>query len=153
MVAYTKSISNTVGFVGGKPAQPWGSSVTNATMVWGTNKWGNKLNFENFAVTKSISENLVLSGATFVKSIEHVLTAESLSLSESFIRDTERSISNSLDLTGDSSSQTLRDSEGYFYVFRRPTTNNETTVNSDYQSQSAGTASFTSASNPSTTWS
>lgn len=153
MTAFTKTISNTVGFVGGKPAQPWGSSVTNATMVWGTNKWGNKLHFENFLITHLISESLIVSGATFVKDIAHILPAESLSLSDAEFKETTRTISESLSLTGDSSSQTLQEPNGYYYVFRKPTTNNENTVQSQYSSLSASTTSFTSNAVTTTTWS
>lgn len=147
MVAYTQSISNRVGIVAGKPAQFWGS-----TMTWGTSNWGTKDDFLQIVVSKILTNALALNDPSLrfdvAKDIQNSLT-----LTDAQQLQVSRIISESLSIEGDCTNQSLRDGNGYLYVFTRPTTNNETTVNTAYSSQSASVTSFTSQSNTSTAWS
>jgi hypothetical protein len=146
---FTQTISNALTVFAGKVTQKWGATDN---MVWGTSMWGYKGDFSEIQVEKQITNSLTLADPAFVFSVEHLIS-ESLSIADAQTVSFEKLITESLTTTGDSSSQTLQDASGYFYVFTRPTTNNENTVNTSYSSQSAGTTSFTSLSNTSTSWS
>lgn len=147
MADHAQTIVNTIGLVAGKPAQFWGP-----TMTWGTSTWGNTADFLEIIVEKVLTNSLTLADPSLAFSVAKELF-ESLSLSDAVQKEVLRIIAESLSLTGDSSSQTLQDANNYFYVFRKPTTNNETTVNTSYSSQSASSISFTSQTNTSTVWS
>lgn len=147
MADHTITVRNSIGLVGGKPAQFWGP-----TMTWGTSTWGNKPDFFEMVVMKLIANALTLNDPAFAFSVLKDI-AESLALTDNQFKAMERLIAESLTLAGDSSSQTLQDRVGYFYVFPRPTTNNETRIETSYTSLSASSQSFTSQANTSTVWS
>jgi len=145
---FAQTILNVIGLFGGKPVQLWGP-----TMTWGTSTWGNKPDFSEVVIVKIISNSLSLPDIAFAFDVTKIIDAQLITFDSTVAKDTTRTINEAMSIVGDASSQSLQDPNGYFYVFKKPTTDNETTVNTEYTSQSAGSVSFTSQTNCSTVWS
>lgn len=147
MAAFTITVRNTIGLVGGKPAQFWGP-----TMTWGTSTWGNGANLKLKEVIKVLTNTLTLSDPTFVFSVAKIIQ-ETVTPSDFQSKEVGRSIFESLDIDAGPTIENLRDQNGYSYIFPKPTTNAELRVITPYSSLSAASPSFTSQARTSTIWS
>ena len=128
MADHTIAIANTMGIVGPGPTSKWGE------MVWGTDNWGSGSRDLSVAVEKLLTNAITPSDAIVAKEIMHVIT-------------------NTLSPTGDLSSQTLQDRNGYYYVFVRPSTNAEDRDASTFTAAAAASTTWTSAAVSAAVWS
>lgn len=147
MADFTITVRNTIGLVGGKPAQFWGP-----TMTWGTSTWGNAANFKLKEVIKVLTNTLTLNDPTLSFNVAKLIQ-ETVTPSDSQSKEVGRSIFESLDIDAGPTIENLKDQNGYSYIFPKPTDNAELRVITPYDSFSAATPSFTSQARASTTWS
>jgi hypothetical protein len=133
MADHTIAVTNAVNCFGPAPSTKWGTN-TPYTMTWGSSKWGEG------------TEDLIVS-------IEKILTAETLTLTDAFYKNPNKLIENSVTWSSETTLEALQSGNGYYYVFVGPTTDAESRTLSTYSSQAAGSTTYTSASVASTTWS
>lgn len=132
MADLTKTITNQINFFGPAPSTKWGVGF-NYTMTWGTSKWGEG------------TEDLITS-------VEKMIS-NSITPSDAFGKDVIKMISNSLSPTSETTYEDLQTSNGYFYVFVKPTTDAESRNLAAYTESTRPSASYTSAAVASTNWS
>lgn len=126
MASFTTSLSDSIRFL--TPATKWGSGPP--AMTWGTDKWGNGIGAGSFEIATramSFNQDSETLSDTFIAAPRAFFDAGSMSFSH-----------------GSDQSEILRDSSG-LYIIELPggATNDENAV----------IASYTTASNPSNTWS
>jgi hypothetical protein len=126
MADYNVTLSNTLNVFGGSPSSKWGD------MLWGEN-WGEG------------SEDLPVD-------IEKVLS-ESLSLDSSVSKEPEKVISEQVTVTSETTYEDLRDGNGYYYVFPKPTTDAEQRNLTTWTEATEDTETYTSQAATTTTWS
>lgn len=126
MADFTQSVTNSLEFTGLGPSSKWDS------MLWTTDKWDEGSQDFVQDVGKYITNSLT-SDTTISNSINKI-------------------IENSLTPTGDLSSETLTDGSGYNYIFPLPTTEGESRSSSTFSESTAASTSFTTGTNPSTSW-
>lgn len=128
MVAFTKTISNSVNVFGGSPSSKWGS------VTWGSFQWGEGTNNTLWDFNKLITNSQSFSDATY-KSFS-LLWSESLAVTENSYR------------------EELIDSAGYHYIFTGPAINAENRSDTGWTDTDAGdVATWTCQAAGSTTWS
>jgi hypothetical protein len=131
MADLTITITNSVSCFGLPEPNLWG------TLEWGlsstTNAWGYGNNSVGLSVEKLISE--------------------SQSLDTAVAKESELTVSSSLDVDSETGSETLTDGSGYSYVFPRPTTEAEERVIPVYAEGLEPSTIFTDTTEPSTSWS
>jgi hypothetical protein len=134
LAAFTKTISNSIVCLGNSPTTKWGSGVV-YVMTWGSSKWGEGTETLLIAFDKTLSETLTITDSLGGKEVGKAITLGEVT-------------------TGfEDTSETLQDRNGYFYVFPKPTTDNENRYNPSYTSGSVAAASWTSQSISAVTWS
>lgn len=125
MADYSKTCLNTIDALG--YGDNWGDYNWNAFV------WGDGTASLEILVTKVVDSSITPDTDT-VKTFSHV-------------------IDETLSITEDMNSETLQDSEGYYYVFPGNATNIENRVSSTYTSGTAGSTTWTSGTASSTSWS
>ena len=145
MTAYTQTIRNGVGVVGGGPASLWNAHL------WNAFKWGEGTLDIGQNVVKGVGSS-VSPISTVGKTVVHLIT-NSLTLSDALGRSLIKGLSNSIAASADMTSEALFDASGYRYMFPDRTAEGE---ERDFTSWSEGTVSastWTTAAAASTTWS
>ena len=146
MTAYTQTIRNGVGVVGGGPASLWNAHL------WNAFKWGEG--------TLDIGQNIVkgvgssLSPTTAVgKAVVHLLTGDSITLSATIGLAFIKGLSNSISVSGDMASEGLYDAAGYRYMFPDRTAEGEDRDFTTWTQGADATTAWATATAASTTWS
>ena len=129
MADFTKTITNSINCFGPAPSNKWNAHDWNA-FLWGE---GNTDHIVN--VGKVISNTLAMT--------------DSLSAENGFFR----TLNNTLTVTSDNSSEGLRDSDGYSYVFISNVTNAEQRTSASWTQGTRDTETWTSGTATSTAWS
>tara|TARA_R110000868_G_scaffold62962_3_gene189964 strand:- start:18810 stop:19253 length:444 start_codon:yes stop_codon:yes gene_type:complete len=131
----------------------FGPDVTTPSL-WGTFQWGGQWLYSSSGLTteteKLISNSLVPSSAeTFdvEKSIFEILLPDDV-----FTRETDRTISNTLDVVFDTSNEGLLSGD-WNYVFTRPSTNAENRTSAIFTEQTSPNTTWASGVATSTSWS
>ena len=109
----------------------------------GTNKWGVMLWSENWGSSQDVQVHV---SKTFSESI-------SLSDALSTIMNFNKTFSPTISLDGGPTNETLRDSNGYEYVFPSSTTNAEDRALTAYSEVAEPSTSYSSSTATSTSWS
>ena len=146
MTAYSITVSNRLNLL--QAASLW--NVYN----WNAFNWGYGTANLQHDVQHLISESLVsTSSAANHAWIANVSINETLVVSDEFPKEVIKGISETLTPTSDMSSETLQDSNGYYYVFASNAQNAEDRDIPSYASGSNPSASYTSAAVSATSWS
>lgn len=139
------TIEERIGVYGGQSTVRWNS------LVFGTDNWGWQGGL-SISVTKPISETITPSAALadfeVTKTIE-----ETLSTSDDNVVGVFKTINESLSVSSAMDKLKLRDSEGFYRVFRGNTTEGEEKVVSDYTETSDSSDTWSEVTTSSTTWS
>lgn len=145
MAAFSKTIRNGIGIVGGGPASLWNA------YNWGAFKWGEG--------TRDIGQNVVHGvGSSFSptssvgKAVRHLIS-EAFSTTSSVGLTFLKYLSGSLTFSGDMASEQLYDAAGYRYTFPDRTTEGESRTTITWTQGPLGSTTWTESSDPSTTWS
>jgi len=120
------TINNTVLIFGPEPSESWGG------MLWGTDKWA------------YASEDLPAA-------IGHVVD-ETQTIDSDIVKSASHQIAESLTVSSETTSETLQDGSGYYYVFPGGSTEAENRISTTWSALTYDTATFTTSSRPSTTW-
>ncbi len=126
MVDYAKTITNTFQVFGPGPTSLWG------TMVWGVDEWG---------------------GGNDQLASAHKILSESLSLSDSWIKDAVITRSDSLSITSSIPDLTSVDAAGYYHVFISNVTDAADRAITTWTDESDPSSDWSEVSEASTTWS
>lgn len=128
------TISNQINTFGPAPSTLWGANAP-TTMTWGSSKWGEG------------SADLV---ASYQKIFGQSITLDSaVALSATFYM----TLANALTTDSETTGEGLRTSNGWDYVFVKPTTDAELRNLTTFSSGTAAITTFTSGSVPVTVWS
>lgn len=133
MADFTITITNRLTCLGGARTQTWGSGGQ-FPMVWGTSLWG------DVAMITRVDKFVTITNSLTLDSGNASLNANKL-------------ISNSLAMTSDCVDMTVRDADGYYRTFTKPTLDSDERNNSDWSAGSDASGSYSTVSKPSTTWS
>lgn len=127
MADLTQTINESLNLFGGAPTNFWNS------YNWNAFKWGEGTNTQIVDTDNLILESETLSDVMYLAS-------------EPYIEETISS-------TGDTSSRTLQDGSGYYYIFPSGVTNADNQSLASFVSGTTPSGTWTSASAGSTTWS
>jgi hypothetical protein len=127
------SISNSLNLFGPAPSTKWGEGSP-YTMTWGTSKWGEGTEDLIVSVEKYLGNEITASDAYFKEAAHAVNFGE-------------------ISSTFEMSSESLLDGSGYYYVFRKPSTDAENQVITTYASGSVASVTWTSGTVSATSWS
>lgn len=132
MADLAKTISNSIVCLGPYQTQKWGGAVT-FPMVWGTSKWGERAMYTMLEMNVSVA-NTVTGGFSLSKHVNKLVSETVASAME----------------TG---SETLQTTNGYYYVFIRPSTDAENRSAVTYVASTGYSPTWTSLTVTTTTWS
>ncbi len=164
MAALSKTIKNGVGVVGGGPASLWNA------FNWNAFKWGEGSRDIGQNVVKGIaspvSPTTVMKGFSVLHQVSTPLTpvstvgfrvlhlvTETFSPTSTIGLTLRHRISESITVTGDMSSESLRDAAGYRYNFPDRTSEGESRSFATWSSATSSSSGWTTAAAASTTWS
>jgi hypothetical protein len=128
MADFTITVSNSINVFSLAPATEWNE------FNWGTGFWGygsNSIPFE----------------------VEKILTTEALTLLDAFSKEPEKVLENSISASFEMVSETLQDSQTFYEVFTRPTTEAENRSLTTFTEDSDTTTSWTEDDPPASSWS
>src|SRR3990167_1891097 len=128
MADLTQTLSENVNVFGVAPSNKWNE------YNWGSFLWGEGTNKVKTETDADISDSTT-------------------GISDAIRGNPDARISDEISPTSDLSSETLKDSEGYFYVFQSNTTEGEDRDIASYTSQAAGSTTYTSQAAASVIWS
>jgi hypothetical protein len=129
MADFTQTIVNSMAMLGMGPATRYSAAS------WGSGIWGEGSNDFIQKIGKFFGNSITV--------------GDSLSKQVNFMR----TFSNSMIVTVAAVQETLQDGSGYFYVFKRPSTDAEDRTNAVWVQQSGGAVSFTCVAGADTIWS
>lgn len=147
MTAYSVTISNQLRTFGEGPPSLWNS------YNWGSFKWGEGTATIPWTFIHLVdADDLQIATARYFQLVK-LLGAETISLDSLTNFFLVRLVTNTLTLASDSSTQYLRDGEGYYYVFPGGVTNADDRAVPSWSAGSAGSQTWTQGSASSTSWS
>lgn len=139
------TINERLGVYGGEPTVKWGS------LVFGTDNWAFQGNL-GLSVTKPINETLTPSAALADFEVTKIIE-ETLDTDDSIVLGATKIIQESLSVSSAMDKLKLKDSEGFYRIFRGNTTEGEEKVVSDYTETSDPSDTWSEVTTSSTTWS
>lgn len=145
VAAFTQTIRNGVGVVGGGPASLWNAHL------WGAFRWGEGTVDMGQQVRKLVTSSLAPTTATGVR--VQLRIAESITLDSAIGFGLRKLISETVAAAGDLSSQRLRDGAGYQYLFPDRTPEGESRSFAAWTAGAGATSTWSTATAASTAWS
>jgi hypothetical protein len=148
MADHNKTLSNSLNLFGGGGASLWNA------YNWGSFKWGEGTVAFPQDVLHLVSSSLApTSDASSLQPV-HYLDGGSFSFDTTPLkRGTRVLTSETLTLSGETTSEQLGDGSGYYYVYVSNTTNSEDKDETSWSGVAAGSASWTTATVTSVSWS
>lgn len=145
MAALSITIANHIGLFAMEPTSKWG------TLNWGNENWGTVVAGFPILVDKLIANSEALTTNLQFEFIKLITNSEPVT--STILIEYEKFYTDTFDLAGDLSSESLKDGSGYNYVFVKPTTEAENRDMSEYTQIADPGSSWTSLSAGSTIWS
>lgn len=145
MAAYSQTIRNGVGIVGGGPASLWNA------FNWGAFKWGEGTRDIGQNVVKGIT-NALTPATAHGFGVRHLIS-ESFTPAAGFGLTVRHLISESLTATGDMASERVYDGAGYQRNFPDRTPEGESRTFATWSTPASSVSGWSAAGGASTTWS
>ncbi len=146
MADHTKNVSNTVRIFGGGGASLWNA------YNWNAFNWGEGT-LEFVQSVQKVVQNSAVSTSTVAKEVLHYLDAQTVSLTDQYVKSPTILVSNSQSIAIDPTDETLQDGAGYTYIFTSNASNNEDRDPTTWTSASVSATSWSTVTVGSTTWS
>lgn len=149
MADFSQNVSNTVRAFGGGGASLWNA------YNWNAFNWGEGTVPFQFFVVHQFDSGGITAGSSYLGfSVQHSLDNQSVGSDTSITNESVFILgSNSITMGSETVGETLGDGSGYNYVFRSNTTDGENRFTPTWTQPADDSESWTTSSDPSTTWS